>query len=123
LIKIGLFIGLIILILVIVSIYRETAKKNQIETEISKLKEEAQQVAKANSSIQEKIDYFQSADYMEKEAKDKLNLKSPDEQVVVVKPSMAKETPIVQASGPDNNNEPKVAIANHLKWWNYFFKY
>jgi cell division protein FtsB len=122
-IKIGFFIGLVIFVFSSVAIHREIVKKNQIQAEINKLKMEADTINKKNSDIQDKIAYFQSKDYMEIEAKDKLNLKSPDEQVVIVKPTIvAKEAPVsapVQLESPEMSEK----IANHLKWWNYFFKY
>lgn len=122
-IRIGLFVGSVILVFVGVAIYRETVKKNQIQAEIDQLREEADKISKKNSLIREKIAYFQSRDYLEMEAKDKLNLKSPDEQVVIVKPNVAtKEVP----AEPEKRLEKpatQVAVANHIKWWNYFFKY
>jgi len=122
-VKIGLFVGIVILAFGGTAIYRETVNKKQIQSEINRLKEEADRMSKKNSAIQDKIAYFQSRDYMEMEAKDKLNLKSSDEQVIIVKPSMAvKEVPVVPAM-PTERPIAKVVIANHLKWWNYFFKY
>lgn len=127
-VKIGLLIGAVVLVFVGVAIVKEITKKNQIQAQINSLKEEADSISKKNSDIQDKIAYFQSKDYMEMEAKDKLNLKSPDEQVIIVKPSMvSKEVPTEQVSASEKplvgQAETTVAIANHLRWWNYFFKY
>lgn len=110
------------MIFVAISIYKETNKKRQIQSEIGKLREEADRIDRENSIIQEKIAYFESRDYMEKEAKDKLNLQNPDEQVVVVKPSMAKEIP---AGNKPSIYDDRKALepANYLKWRDYFFKY
>ncbi len=121
-VKIGLLVGFIILILVIIAIYKETDKKKQIQAVIDGLKTESERIVKSNSTMQEKIDFFSSKDYIESEARDKLNLKSPDEQVVVVKPSVSKE---VVAAEPVQSVQrvAVVAVANHLRWWNYFFKY
>ena len=121
-VKIILVLGVVIFVFVAIAIYKETSKKNQIQSEIQKLKDEAEKIGKDNSNIQEKIAYFQSQDYMEKEAKDKLNLKSPDEQVVVVKPTIMKEAQAPEQKDPVAPPQV-VVVANHLKWWNYFFKY
>lgn len=121
-VKIGLLVGFVILVLVIIAIYKETNKKKQIQSVIDSLKTESERIVKSNSTMQEKIDFFSSNDYIESEARDKLNLKSPDEQVVVVKPSISKE--IVEAEPAQPVQREAVAIvASHLKWWNYFFKY
>ncbi len=121
-IKIGLLAGVVILFLVAVAIYKETMKKNQIQTEINNLKAEAEKTTRENSMLKEKIDFLASKEYMETEARDKLNLKSPDEQVVIVKKNVVKEA-VVETPTPVTVAENKVAIANHIKWWNYFFKY
>ncbi|MFA7209319.1 MAG: septum formation initiator family protein [Parcubacteria group bacterium] len=122
-VKIGLLSGAVILIFVGTAIYKETIKKNQIQAEIDRLREEADKISKKNSIIQDKIAYFQSKDYMEMEAKDKLNLKSPDEQVIIVKPGMATKEIPAEPSVQVEKPEVKVVVANHMKWWNYFFKY
>ncbi|MDP1833651.1 MAG: septum formation initiator family protein [Candidatus Moranbacteria bacterium] len=122
-VKIGLLAGVAILVFVGTAIYKETIKKNQIQSEIDRLREEADKISRKNSIIQDKIAYFQSKDYMEMEAKDKLNLKSPDEKVIIVKPSMATKEAPAEPSVQVEKPEVKVAVANHIKWWNYFFKY
>ena len=59
----------------------------------------------------------------EKEAKDKLNLQSPDENVVIV------EQGVVNKEAPKENDNSETSIplvrqvSNPLKWWNYFFNY
>lgn len=113
------------LIFVLISVVKETYKKNQIQKEISKLQEEAQKINKENSEIREKIAYFESREYQEKEAKDKLGLQNPDEKVIIVTPSVEK---ITGENVPINeNNAPRFVLKEELpiykKWWNYFFKY
>ena len=120
--KVFLFLGFIALISMAVFLGKEVYKKRQIQSEISNLQAEAARVNKENLGIQDKIAYLESRDYQEREAKDKLNLQSPDENVVIIKPGVTKEQsaaaeviPDVQASAP--------AVPNPKKWWNYFFKY
>ena len=75
-VKIGLLVGFVILVLVIIAIYKETNKKKQIQAVIDSLKTESERIVKSNSTMQEKIDFFSSNDYIESEARDKLNLKT-----------------------------------------------
>ncbi|MEK7598602.1 MAG: septum formation initiator family protein [Patescibacteria group bacterium] len=120
--KVILIPAIIIIILVLVAVTRETYKKNQIQNEIDILREKAKQINKENLEIQEKITYFESKEYQEKEAKDKLSLQNPDENVVIIKPGIAKENKIeekIPAFVPKEEQE----IYNPIKWWRYFFKY
>jgi len=119
--KIILIPAILVIILVITALARETYKKNQIQREIDTLKEKALQIDKESSHIQEKITYLGSAEYQEKEAKDKLSLRSPGESVVVIKPGIAKEPQFEEKTAPNIPVEEQ--IPNTIKWWNYFFRY
>jgi len=120
--KVILIPAIVIIILVLVAVTRETYKKNQIQTEIDSLQEKAKQISKENLEIQEKISYFESREYQEKEAKDKLGLQNPDENVVIIKPGIAKET-VAEEKTPVVVPEEEQNIFNPIKWWRYFFKY
>lgn len=112
---------LVIIVLILIALARETYKKNQIQAEIEGLKEKARQIDKANTEIQDKITYLESQDYQEKEAKDKFNLQDPDENVVVIKPSMAKKEPAEEKKSESIRVE-EGTINIPIKWWQYFFK-
>jgi cell division protein FtsL len=73
------------------SISKETKKKKQVETEINLLKEQAEKIAKENMTLQERIRYLGSEDYQKIQAKDKLGLQSPGENVVVISPGPEKK--------------------------------
>lgn len=119
--KIIVIAALIVLIPIIIALTRETYKKNQIQKEIAGLREKAKQIDKKNADIQEQISYLGSKEYQEKEAKDKLNLQNPSENVVVIKPSIAKENQVEEKKTEDFIIEEKRVI-NSIKWWQYFFK-
>lgn len=122
LIRVLLVMGLAILALIIWAVLKETNKKNQVQSEIDKLREEAKKVEKDNSELTDKLAYFESPDFKEKEAKDKLNLQNPKENVVIIKSNLNKETGDVSNNQPDKV-EVKIKISNVQKWWGYFFKY
>lgn len=121
--KVMLSLGVVALIFIAAAIYREMAQKKEIQKKINALQQEAEQISRTNALTQDKIAYLESRDYQEREAKDKLNLQSPDEQTVVIKPTIAeKENKVEMESAPI----VPVAVAtdsNLRKWWNYFFKY
>jgi cell division protein FtsB len=121
--RIFLLVGVVALIFIAVAIYREAYKKRQIQQQIGELQKEAERISRENSFTQEKIAYLESQDYKEKEAKDKLNLQNPDENVVIV------EQGVVNKESQAEKNDSQVPapvvqqIYNPLKWWDYFFKY
>ena len=122
--KFFLLLATVALVFIFISIAKETYKKNQVQKEISDLQEKAQKIDKDNIQIKEKIAYLESSEYQTKEAKDKLGLQNPDENVIVVKPGIEKETEIDNFEGKSLETMPKIEeIPNYLKWWNYFFKY
>jgi cell division protein FtsL len=123
--KICLFLIVIALVFVFLSIFKEMQRKNQIQKEISALQEEAQKISRENNQIKEKIAYLESSEYQTREAKDKLGLKAPEENIIIVKPSVEKKNENDEAENEKKTDEVlKIEDQpNHIKWWNYFFKY
>lgn len=121
-IKILMFVGLILLAYVSYCAFKVVYKKNQIQNEILGLQEEAKKIEKNNNDLRDKISYFESRDFQEKEVKDKLSLQQPDESLVIVKPGPAKEK---QAEKAEETQEMKDVenVPTYKKWWDYFFKY
>ncbi len=120
--KLVLISGFFILAAAAFFLAKEFYKNRQIQNEITKLEQEAAKINRENLEIQDKIAYLQSRDYQEREAKDKLNLQNPGENVVVIKPGVAKE----QGAVAENENLPQPLppnIPNPRKWWKYFFEY
>ena len=72
-----------------------------------------QKVAEAEAEtgrFEKFIDYFKSPQFMEKQARAKLNYKFPDEGVAFV----FKDT-----TEPGLNNRPAEEAPNYMKWWYY----
>lgn len=124
LLKIAILLAIAALGYIGFSTFQETKKKQQIEDEINKLKKEAEEINRENLNLEEKIYYLESDEFKQREAKEKLNLRSPGEQVVVIKPSLTKqEDENLENQDPEiskNNLDPR---SNPQKWWDYFFKY
>lgn len=122
--KIGLMLLLVVAIFIGIALVKETYKKNAIQEEISRLEAEAEKIEKGNLSIQEKIAYFESREYQEKEAKDKLNLQNRGESVIIIRPGISdsykKEEEIGENTQSIKSENEK--NTNYRKWWNYFFK-
>ena len=125
LIRLIVFFGFVALIFILLAIFKETYRKKQIQKEISNLKEEVAKVQVDNSHLADKLTYLEGHDYQEKELRDKLNLQSPNENMVIIKPSPTgkADNKGKQATETADNQKLIVKITNPEKWWNYFFKY
>lgn len=113
--------GIILAGTISTSAFREAYRSRKIQKEVEDLKAQAQKVQSENEALSQRIAYFQTAEFQEKIAKEKLNLQRPDENVVVVKPTMI-EQPQVQGLQVENIAVEE-SIPNYMKWWNLFFKY
>ena len=121
LLRVIIFLGIILSGLVIFAVSKEIYIKKEVQKQIDQLDTEAQKIEKENMALSDKISYLESKDYQEKEAKDKLNLQDPGENVVVIKPSLV--------AGQKNDDESPipdkkliVKVSNVQKWWDYLFK-
>ncbi len=99
-------------------------KKRQLSQEIDALKSEIEKMDQKGQELNQLLGYFSSESYLEKEAKDKLNLKKEGESVVMVQDTSA------GAAVGENNDGASVGAAisapveesNLIKWWKFFFK-
>lgn len=107
---------------VLVISYRQIERGRRIEQEVSALQSEADRIRQENETLGEKVAYFASPAFQEQEAKDKLGLKRPDENVAVIKPRP-------EAGNQDGAVSPErqpfpaseAGTPNYLKWWQSFF--
>jgi cell division protein FtsB len=122
LVKTVIILGLLLFGLIIFAISKENYKKKQAQMEIDELQQEAEKITRENTDLMDKISYLDSKDYQEKEARDKLNMQNPKENMVIVEPGVASN---IESSTPNDENGKKlvVKITNIQKWWDYFFKY
>lgn len=101
------------------SAWKEWGRSKRIESEVEKLRSEAQKVERENQTLSERIAYFSTDDYQEKEAKEKLGLKKSDETVVVVESNSSPSDETAQLS--DDFSREDGAKPNYRRWWQYFF--
>ncbi|MEO8065245.1 MAG: septum formation initiator family protein [Candidatus Doudnabacteria bacterium] len=87
-------------------------QKYRIDHEIAKLQGQVQKIKSDNQQMSYLIQYFQTPDYQDKSAREKLNLKKDGEVVIGL--------PLQGDAAPDSHpivNSP----SNFTKWFNYFF--
>lgn len=117
-------IGIVSIAIIVVfgyALLKEKRKKDQVNQEIDKLKEQAQQIEKENMSLEEKIAYLKSRDYQEAQAKDKLNLKNPNENVVIIAEGPVKKEEEKEEAKQNTPTSKGEDLANYKKWLKYFF--
>jgi cell division protein FtsL len=126
-----LLLGFIWLIMGVVNVYY---KKYQINKQVEKLKSEIAKTEQNNQQISAMIDYLGSQSFLEKEAREKLNMKKEGEEVVMVEPAKNLAGAGAQAPGellPENESQAKPQVSggsnkekesNFSKWRRYFFK-
>lgn len=94
---------------------REYFRSRQIDAEILSLKEESQRLQVRNFQISSLGASLQNGEYLEREARLKLNLRKDGEQVVVLRKNDAPSvSPSVQALAQDPD------WSNPRKWWTLF---
>jgi cell division protein FtsB len=116
-------IGLIVAGWISYCALKESKRSRQIESEIETLRQEAEKLRQNNQDMSEKIGYFDTPEFQEKIAKEKLNLQKVNENVAIIKPS-----PVLRVSGNEEEIPQEIVGTteekpNYQKWWDYFFKY
>lgn len=112
----------VVLGLLLSSLFNVLNKKSAIDEEINALKTEAARAQSQNSEFKQMIQYLQSDQFVEEQAKLKMGLKREGEKVAVV--TNASDSPVVVA-----NSEPTVEHKNPesaglqerwQRWFDYF---
>lgn len=124
----SLFLRLILLAVMLLSVWlyflsrKEQVRDRTIGSEITRLEMEAEKMRTENLSLRERIAYFSSDAFQEREAKEKLDYRRQDERVIAVRPgreSVRSGTTLFSSdeSGYNGDNLP-----NHRKWWRIFWQ-
>ncbi len=114
-----LFIGGIAVAVIILlnSLRGEVTRGNELDKEIKRLEEEAAKLENRNSALLDLTKEISDSEFLESEARLKMGMKLPGEQVVVINrdaQGAAPGRPIVDENGSIWEN-PK-------KWYQYFFE-
>ena len=111
--KFATWILLPVFVLALVGFGKVYFQKRTIDKEIAKLQEQADKIQQDNEQLSSLIKYYNTPQYQEKQAREKLNLKKEGEYVIAL---------------PDSNGESAADAAaqqtkaSNLKaWFNYFF--
>jgi cell division protein FtsB len=104
---------LAVLALGLVGFARVYFQKHKIDKEIAKLQERADKINRDNEQLSYLIQYFNTPEYQEKQAREKLNLKKEGEYVLGLPESNEQDENQLTASEQYSSNAKQ--------WFNYFF--
>jgi cell division protein FtsB len=105
---------IVILVLLVASFAREFSRRYYLEQQIKSLETQVEDLASKNDQFGQLINYLKTENFTEEEARLKMGLKKPGEEVVVINQPATGE-------GASANNSPPAELANPAKWWYYFF--
>lgn len=110
--KILSIIFLFFLIISIFPLIKNFSKQQAINSELEDLKKEIAQFERNNFDLQALIEYLQSEESLEEQARLNLNLKRQNEEVIVIEDLDFKE-PVVEKIND--------TLKNRQRWFKYFF--
>lgn len=105
----------IILILVVIALGQESYRYFRISQQIKDLENKIEEFKASNEELIGLEQYFQSEEFLEKEARLKLNLTKPGEKLIIIK--QIEEDLEEFEQGQSLAKE----LSNIQKWWQYFF--
>lgn len=111
--------GVSVAFIIMIATSKEKTRITGIQQEINTLQQKANDINHANVDLKEKIAYFETDDFKEKEAKEKLNFQKEGERVVIVKSSSQHTQE--QQEQETTPTEEQEDIPNYTKWWNQYF--
>jgi len=120
-----IFSNIILIICVFLIIFfssnliRNYLNKKQLNKEVTKLQLEIKNLIEKNNQLANLIDYLKSSDYLEEEARMKLNKKKPGEEIIIIPDTFNQRatSSLITLTKDQNQNN----LNNFKKWWQYFF--
>jgi len=107
-----LILGLF-LVGIVYSIYNELKQQKVINSEINNLVKQTQELENKNFQLAKNLKYFQKATFIEREAREKLNMARPGEHAVVIVDSKENNMNTKLNQGMANKK-------NYQLWFEYF---
>lgn len=105
-------IALVFLLLLLIPLAKNYSRKRLVEQEIADIQQEINDFESKNKELKGMIDYLQSDQSLEEQARLNMGLKRPGETVAVI------QGEALGVTIPER--ETTVALPNWQKWWQYF---
>ncbi|MFH1866719.1 MAG: septum formation initiator family protein [Patescibacteria group bacterium] len=110
-------IAIVAMIIIVVAIVKNQMRKVELTQEINSLQAKINSFEQKNKELSNLISYFQTNEFREREARLRLNLQKPGEQVVII-PQNGESSVL----GEQTSGGAGYQANNWQKWWNHFFK-
>ena len=116
-----LFANAVIFAIVIWGLAGEFLRNRDMQREFDHLDTQAKAIEKQNAEVEDMGKRLSSGAMLEREARTKLNLQKPGEQVVVVRTSGTANQADEIGHGTEKNAVDTASVSNIVRWWHYFF--
>ena len=120
------FIGLVIIVLISIPLAKVTSQRYKVDQEIKELEQEIIDLEKKNIDLKEFIDYLESNQFIEEQARLQFGLKKESEEVAVIKINGSEQNidqdKTEDKAAPATVGSDKKQTANLQRWLKYFFK-
>lgn len=114
--KLIISIAGIVAVFILVSLAQEMNRRLQVQREVAKLQQEVHVLEKTIVEMENLNQYFNTDDFQERMAREKLNYRAAGETVVLI----TEEKPAGEPREPESQiEEEEVPIAQ--RWWRVFF--
>ncbi len=107
-------IVLVFLLLILIPLAKNYSRKRLVEQEIADIQQEINDFESKNKELKGMIDYLQSDQSLEEQARLNMGLKRPGETVAVIQ---GEALGVIAPA-----REEIVSLPNWQKWWQYFVK-
>jgi cell division protein FtsB len=116
-------LGLLLFVLLITGLVKNIRQLFNARQEINQIKSEISRLNNKNKEINQLVDYLDSREFLEEEARLKFDLKKPNEQIIVIKQPDSEDKeisdrvfdlPALQEIKRPLNHNPR-------QWFKYFF--
>ncbi len=105
---------MVLVMLIFYSVIKEGRVQRETGRELKSLEDEIAELEGQSLELAEMIKYLRSDEFVEREAREKLNMQRPGEKVVLIP---EKEKLLTQVAGDANRQDRK----NWQLWFEYFF--
>lgn len=108
-------LALALLVMILIPVYKNYQERKAINKEIAEIEKERKELENSNKELRQMLDYLESEESLEAQARLNLGLKRPGEEVVVIKTESDKQEEV------NNINNKKENLSNPQIWFRYFF--
>lgn len=104
-------------IYLIVSLSRDWWQLSKKGERVEKMAAKKEALVVENKELKEKLEYVDSDEFVEKEARNKLNMSKENEVIVVLPVDKLSQL----SQNVNKNKETDEDLANYQQWWHLFF--